>query len=77
MTATIRIKLFATLKAHEPENAAAYPIAPATTVSELVERLAVPGDMVKLIFVNSRRAALDTPLKDGDKVGIFPPVGGG
>ena len=77
MPATIHIKMFATLRAHMPPNAAAYPITPGDTVADLVKGLELPADMVKLIFVNSRRAALDTPLANGDQVGIFPPVGGG
>ena len=77
MPAHIRLKLFATLQAYSPGNAAAFPIAPPATVAQVVARLGIPEDMVKLIFVNSRRVALDTVLKDGDQVGIFPPVGGG
>jgi hypothetical protein len=31
---------------------------------------------VKLIFVNGQKASLDTVLKNGDQVGLSPPVGG-
>ena len=77
MSARIRVKLFATLQPYTPDDASAFPIAETFTVSDLVARLALPRELVKLIFVNSRRASLDTALMDGDQVGIFPPVGGG
>lgn len=35
-----------------------------------------PGE-VKVVFVNGRHSHLDAPLQDGDRVGIFPAVGGG
>ena len=31
----------------------------------------------KLVFINGRRATLNTILKDGDRLGVFPPIGGG
>jgi molybdopterin converting factor small subunit len=77
MPATVRVKLFATLKPYMPDNAEAYPIGEATTVADLVQALALPQESVKLIFINSRRGGLDNTLKPGDQLGIFPPVGGG
>ena len=48
-----------------------------TTVGELVERLELPVDQVKVVFVNHRIRQDEYKLEDGDRVGIFPPVGGG
>ena len=73
----IALKLFATLLAYAPENAESYPIAPGTTVRQIIETLGIPVEEAKLVFVNSTRRDFDTPLADGDRVGIFPPVGGG
>ena len=47
------------------------------TALELVRRLDIPLEEIKLVFVNGAAASLDTVLADGDRVGIFPPVGGG
>ncbi len=77
MAATITLKLFATLAKHLPDTADRYPIAPGTTVGRLVEDLGIPRKEAKLIFVNGIKQDLDTPLEGGDRVGIFPPVGGG
>jgi molybdopterin converting factor small subunit len=49
----------------------------AVTVRDLLERLKVPFDSVKIIFVNGVRSDLSTTLADGDRVGVFPPVAGG
>ena len=73
----IQLKLFATLRAYTPQNAEAYAIEPGMTVMDIIDRLKIPVDEAKLVFVNSTRRDFDTPLADGDRVGIFPPVGGG
>jgi molybdopterin converting factor small subunit len=73
----IQLKLFATLKAYTPANADTYPVESGTTVGDIVHRLKIPVKDAKLIFINSIRQDLDTPLADGDRLGIFPPVGGG
>ena len=43
----------------------------------LLEKLRVPLDQVKLIFVDSKKADMNMKLKGGERVGIFPAVGGG
>ena len=72
----IELKCFATLRAYcQPK--ANVQIAEATNVRDLLSELQVPLEEVKLIFINGRRKELDTVLKQGDSIGIFPPVGGG
>lgn len=73
----ITLRLFATLRVYAPDNAERFPITPGTTVADVVRRLAIPETDAKLIFVNSIRRDHETPLQDGDRLGIFPPVGGG
>jgi molybdopterin converting factor small subunit len=77
MKAHIKIKLFATLKKFTPDSADHYPIEPGTSLSNLLEQLGIPIDEVKLIFVNGTKADLTSILQGGERVGIFPPVGGG
>jgi molybdopterin converting factor small subunit len=73
----ITLKLFATFAKHAPGGTSQYAVEPETTVETLLEELRIPVNQVKLIFINGRNSTLDTILKDGDRVGIFPPVGGG
>ncbi len=46
-------------------------------VRQLLEQLKVPSDVVKIIFLNGAHAGTDATLKDGDRLGVFPPVAGG
>jgi molybdopterin converting factor small subunit len=47
------------------------------TVGQLIEHLRLPADEVKVTFVNGIVRGEEHSLSDGDKVGVFPPVGGG
>ena len=73
----IEIKCFATLAKFLPENGDDYPIEPGETIRSLIAKLGMPEKEVTLMFINSLRSAPDSELKDGDRVGLFPPVGGG
>ena len=73
----IDLKCYATLAPLTPDNATAFPIKDGETIQALAERLTIPIEEVKIVFVNGQAATLERVLADGDRVGIFPPVGGG
>ena len=77
LKAHIHIKFFATLSKFTPGSAEHFPIEPGMTVSDLCEQLKVPLDEVKLIFINNKKGELTTELQGGERIGVFPPVGGG
>jgi molybdopterin converting factor small subunit len=77
MNAFVTLKLFATLKKYRPDSPDRFAIAPGTKVRELVELLGIPPQDVKLVFVDGQQQSLDLPLTGGERVGLFPPVGGG
>jgi len=77
MKAVVDIKLYATLAAHAPPGAEAYTVADGIRVRELAQDLGIDLTLVKLVFINGIKKDLDARLQDGDRVGIFPPVGGG
>lgn len=77
MSIRVQIRLYASLKGLEPPAAGSHPLAPGTTVGEALAQIKVPADQVKLVFVNGRMAHLHRVLEDGDRLGAFPPVGGG
>jgi molybdopterin converting factor small subunit len=52
-------------------------VAEGTTVKALLENLRVPLETVKLIFLNGIHARENEVLKEGDRLGVFPPVAGG
>ncbi len=77
----IEVNLYATLKQYMKNEtggkSSAIDLEDGTCVEDLIQKLEVPADSVKLIFVNGIHAKRDTILKDGDRLGLFPPVGGG
>jgi sulfur carrier protein ThiS len=86
----LTVKCYATLAAHTPpgglfelapDRAPVPPapgcIGPGLTVAGLMAALGLSPDEVKVAFVNGLHAGMDQELKDGDRVGLFPAVGGG
>jgi molybdopterin converting factor small subunit len=48
-----------------------------STLGDLVTRLALPEDLVKIAFVNGRHQDPNYQLQPDDQVGMFPPIAGG
>jgi molybdopterin synthase sulfur carrier subunit len=46
-------------------------------LADLFKELKIPGEEVKQTFVNGKREEESYMLRDGDRIGIFPPIGGG
>jgi sulfur-carrier protein len=77
MKTYIDLKLYATLNKFSPVSPEQHPVEPGTTVLSLIEKLGIPVNQAKLIFINGIKGELTTSLHGGERVGIFPPVGGG
>jgi molybdopterin converting factor small subunit len=77
MPTHIKLKLYATLQVFLPTEREDYPISPGITVQELLSQLNLPLEKAKLIFIDGMKADLSSKLNGGERVGIFPPVGGG
>jgi molybdopterin converting factor small subunit len=77
----VRVKLFASLCRYFSDAAAGIPfemeLPEGATVADLVDRLKLPRQEVKVFFVNGRARPIEWPLEPGDDVGIFPLVAGG
>jgi len=75
------VKLFASLARFSPSVQSGAPfemdIPASATVQDLVDQLGIPSEETKISFVNGLIRDLDWVLKQGDEVGIFPPIGGG
>ncbi len=74
---TIDLNLFANLSEYLPENNDKFEVFDDISVEILMTQLGVPIELTKLIFINGRRENIGYQLKNNDRVGIFPPVGGG
>ncbi len=77
MTVHITLKLFATLSRFTPASPDKYPIKPGANIRDLIKQLGVSEDDIKLIFIDGKKGDLSSSLHGGERVGIFPPVGGG
>ena len=77
----VEVHLYATLGQFLPEEVkeaeGVIDIEEGLTVGELMQQLNVPDEKVKLVFIDNSHADKDSVLKEGNRLGIFPPVGGG
>jgi sulfur-carrier protein len=77
----VTVKLFATLASFssfvQPGTPFDIDLTESATVGDLVDKLGIPSEETKITFVNGLIRDMDWVLKQGDEVGIFPPIGGG
>ncbi|NWF55410.1 MAG: MoaD/ThiS family protein [Syntrophaceae bacterium] len=77
----IELRLYASLGRYLPEekdgNSCVVEVEPGTTIRDLFLRFQIPAEARKIIFLNGIHAQGDEVLKNGDRVGAFPPVAGG
>ena len=79
MMMTVEVRLYSILRPYAPagESPARLEVAGRATVSSVLEALAVPPSVDRVILVNGHHATEETPLAEGDAVTLFPPVTGG
>jgi molybdopterin converting factor small subunit len=77
----IEIRLFASLASYAQHPAISpdgiLTLDEPATIRDAVSCLSLPVDKIKLIFLNGVHASPDASVKNGDRVGLFPPIGGG
>ena len=77
----VTVKLFATLVRFKDGLRAGKPfdvdLPEDSVVQDLIDYLKIPPEETHIVFINNIIEEADSKLKDGDVVGMFPPVGGG
>ena len=73
----IRLELQATLKRFLPAACEDYPIECGIRVRDLLEQLGIAEYEVNLVFINGVPTNLDSTIEGGEKVVLYPPLGGG
>jgi len=77
----IKLLLFGGLRDHLPEksdNRSSFMDLPEETrVKDVLDRLSLPAQVPKIIFINGAKAGEGERLTDGDRLSIFPPMVGG
>jgi len=75
----IRVKLYANLVEYSKSKKKEFEILwfDGMTIEKILKDEGISKKITKIIMINGRRQDIDFVLKDGDRVAIFPPVGGG
>ena len=77
----VEVRLFATLRRYLPGltagQAQRLTLPDGATVADLLAALGVPDSESQHAFVNDFGVELNRVLHEGDRVGVFPQVGGG
>ncbi len=72
----IKVRLFATLREGRGKEQM-MDFTNIATPQAIFDRLDIPSEDVAILLINGFDGNFNQPLKDGDTVSIFPPVGGG
>ena len=72
----IEVRGFATLRQRR-EKVTLLPAEGITCAADILSRMNIPAEEVSILLVNGFHQKPETPVKDGDIVALFPPVGGG
>lgn len=72
----IEVRVFATLRQGR-DKVTMLPPEGITTAADILSRLDIPAEEVSILLINGFHRKPETPVKDGDIVALFPPVGGG
>jgi sulfur-carrier protein len=77
----LQVFLNATLRryvpGYNPHQGISLEVAVGITVAGVLAQLGLPAHEVTLIMVNGRRQEADWVLQGGERLGLFPPIGGG
>ena len=72
----IEVRFFATLRDGRGK-VMEIPAEEVSTAGELLNRFNIPAEEVSILLINGFHSKPEDPVKDGDIVSLFPPVGGG
>lgn len=72
----IEVRVFATLRQGRDKITLMEPDG-ISCAGDIIKRLDIPFEEVSILLINGFHQKLEMPVKDGDVVALFPPVGGG
>jgi len=62
---------------YDPYRGLSLEAAPGTPILNIIIQIGIPESEVTLIVVDGRRREPDYPLTGSERLGLFPPIGGG
>jgi sulfur-carrier protein len=75
----VDVRLFSILRRYGPPDGspAVLDLGAAACLEDALIHLGIPDDVEMVIVINGRPGQRETPLKEGDRIVLFPPVAGG
>lgn len=77
----VEVRLYATLREHSPPGAVngvfSVTVAAGASLADLLTILGIAANKVHLRMVNGVGVTEQHLLQDADRIGLFPPIGGG
>lgn len=76
----VEVRLYATLRRYtpaSPNGVITVDVPDGSTVLELVKLIKIDPAEIHLIMINGIGCEFEKVVNSGDRVGLFPPVGGG
>jgi len=77
----VEVRFYAAMRTYAPQLPIGQPLVvdlpDGASVGDVTKMFGIPDDIPKILVVNGIKDDLLRPLKDGDRIGIFSPVGGG
>lgn len=78
---SIHVSLSTTLRScvpgYSPADGLLLELSKPLSAAELAQKIGLPLSEIKIVMLNGRRSELDSLVRDGDRIGYFPAVGGG
>ena len=78
---TVEVRIYANLQKYHPGLRIGEPLDitldDKARLSNLFSQLNIPKDGIKIAMVNGKREEESHLLEDGDRIGLFSPIGGG
>ena len=76
----IEVRLYATLRRHAPSAAGEVfmvDVPEGSEAADVIAKAGIEADEVHILMVNGVSSPLNQVLAEGDRLGLFPTVGGG
>ncbi|MFC1951762.1 MoaD/ThiS family protein [Chloroflexota bacterium] len=81
MMITVEVRLYASLRKYHPSlgigEAIFVPLDDEAKLENMLDGLNIPKDEIAIAMVNGNREEEDCLLRDKDRIGLFPLIGGG
>ncbi len=78
MSLTVEVTLKGPLSRYsQGEDSTDMQLLEGAAVADVLKRLSLPREKTSLLVVNGVKAGVDTPLMEGDRGTLYPPVSGG